>query len=45
MRKRKENETILRHHVNTNENDYQFDVFLILLCAVFVTDVLEIQSG
>ncbi|PNF46323.1 hypothetical protein C1166_10835 [Enterobacter bugandensis] len=45
LRKRKETERKLRHHVNTNENDYQFDGFLILLRSDFVICVLEIQSG
>ncbi|AXF62627.1 hypothetical protein C3387_09580 [Leclercia sp. LSNIH6] len=45
LRKRKENETNLRHYVNTNENYYQFDVVLILLCSDFVICVLEIPSG
>ncbi|UQC72539.1 hypothetical protein C0560_17800 [Lelliottia sp. AC1] len=45
LRKRKENERKLRHYANTNENYYQFDVVLILLCSEFVICVLEIQSG
>ncbi|POP43682.1 hypothetical protein CHU32_14410 [Superficieibacter electus] len=45
LRKRKENEQNLRQYVNTNENYYQFDVVLILLCSDFVTYVLEIESG
>jgi Ca2+/Na+ antiporter len=35
---------VLLHSVNTNENHYQFDAVLILLCSVFVIDVLEKQS-
>ncbi|ATG04125.1 hypothetical protein CRH15_04955 [Lelliottia amnigena] len=45
MCKRKENERKLRQYVNTNENHYQFDVVLILLCSENVICVLEIQSG
>ncbi|AGR60378.1 hypothetical protein DUQ00_06140 [Salmonella bongori] len=45
MRKRKEKASTLRQYVNSNENDYQFDVVLILLCSDFVICVLEIQSG
>jgi hypothetical protein len=45
LRKRKENKRDLLHSVNTNENHYQFDVVLILLCADFVIYVLEIQCG
>lgn len=45
LRKRKENKRDLLHSVNTNENHYQFDAFLILLCSDFVIDVLEIQRG
>ncbi|MNP30025.1 hypothetical protein D3C76_1230800 [compost metagenome] len=45
LRKRKENETNLRQYVNTNENYYQFDAVLILLCSDFVICVLEIPSG
>ncbi|OVU41055.1 hypothetical protein BME18_04920 [Klebsiella michiganensis] len=45
LRKRKENNRDLLHSVNTNENHYQFDVVLILLCADFVIYVLEIQCG
>ncbi|KJF83805.1 membrane protein [Klebsiella aerogenes] len=45
MRKRKENKRDLLHSVNTNENHYQFDAVLILLCSVFVIDVLEKQCG
>ncbi|RAU51782.1 hypothetical protein DBY68_005405 [Pseudocitrobacter sp. RIT415] len=45
LRKRKENKYDLSHYVNTNENYYQFDVVLILLCSDFVIYVLEIQSG
>lgn len=44
MRKRKEKAVKVRQYVNSNENDYQFDV-LILLCSDFVICVLEIQSG
>jgi hypothetical protein len=43
LRKRKENKRDLLHSVNTNENHYQFDVVLILLCSDFVIYVLEIQ--
>lgn len=45
MRKRKEKAVKVRQYVNSNENDYQFDVVLILLCSDFVICVLEIQSG
>ncbi|AUU03201.1 hypothetical protein MC50_004765 [Raoultella planticola] len=45
LRKRKESKRDLLHSVNTNENHYQFDAFLILLCSDFVIDVLEIQRG
>ncbi|KZQ02301.1 hypothetical protein A3N42_24200 [Klebsiella aerogenes] len=45
LRKRKENKRDLLHSVNTNENHYQFDAVLILLCSVFVIDVLEKQCG
>ncbi|KIQ49823.1 membrane protein [Citrobacter rodentium] len=45
MRKRKEKKPKVRHYVNSNENDYQFDVVLILLCSDFVICVLEIHSG
>ncbi|PAN73340.1 hypothetical protein CIW69_15515 [Enterobacter cloacae] len=45
LRKRKESGQKLRHYVNSNENDYQFDDVLILLCSDFVICVLEIQSG
>ncbi|EBW8988783.1 hypothetical protein D1174_09660 [Enterobacter cloacae] len=45
LRKRKEYERKLRHYVNSNENDYQFDDVLILLRSDFVICVLEIQSG
>ena len=38
-------EAKVRQYANSNENDYQFDVILILLCADFVTCVLEIHSG
>ncbi len=44
MRKRKE-KAVKVQYVNSNENDYQFDVVLILLCSDFVICVLEIQSG
>ncbi len=45
LRKRKEKKPKVRHYVNSNENDYQFDVFLISLRSDFVICVLEIQSG
>ncbi|HCR59273.1 MAG TPA: hypothetical protein DIW62_16730 [Raoultella sp.] len=45
LRKRKENKRDLLHSVNTNENHYQFDAVLILLCSDFVIYVLETQSG
>ncbi|ASI15046.1 hypothetical protein D7W34_06590 [Escherichia coli] len=45
LRKRKEKNAKVRQYANSNENDYQFDVVLILLCADFVTCVLEIHSG
>ncbi|ROS10696.1 hypothetical protein EDF82_3170 [Raoultella sp. BIGb0399] len=45
LRKRKESKRDLLHSVNTNENHYQFDAFLILLCSDFVIYVLEIQRG
>ncbi|PNP36887.1 hypothetical protein AL525_013025 [Citrobacter amalonaticus] len=45
LRKRKEKKPKVRHYVNSNENDYQFDVVLILLRSEFVICVLEIQSG
>ncbi|EAA8388140.1 hypothetical protein B5N75_18945 [Salmonella enterica] len=45
LRKRKEQASKVRQYVNSNENDYQFDVVLILLCSDFVICVLEIQSG
>ncbi|EBV5818720.1 hypothetical protein HU13_04825 [Salmonella enterica subsp. enterica serovar Cubana] len=45
MRKRKEKTVKVRQYVNSNENDYQFDAVLILLCSDFVICVLEIQSG
>ncbi len=45
LRKRKENKRDLLHSVNTNENHYQFDVILILLCSDFVIYVLEKQCG
>ncbi|ECE6509137.1 hypothetical protein B6174_03670 [Salmonella enterica] len=45
MRKRKEKALKVQQYVNSNENDYQFDVVLILLCSDFVICVLEIQSG
>lgn len=37
LRKRKEKKAKVRQYANSNENDYQFDVVLILLCADFVT--------
>ncbi len=45
MRKRKEKALKVRQYVNSNENDYQFDVVLILLCSDFVICVLEIRVG
>ena len=45
LRKRKENKCDLGQYVNTNENYYQFDDVLILLCPEFVIYVLEIHSG
>ncbi|ASG64501.1 hypothetical protein CEW81_03780 [Kluyvera genomosp. 3] len=45
LRKRKESKCDLSQYVNTNENYYQFDVVLILLCSDFVIYVLEIHSG
>ncbi|AUU99524.1 hypothetical protein DXF93_25315 [Escherichia coli] len=45
LRERKENAGILRQYVNTNENYYQFDDVLILLCSDFVICVVEIHSG
>ena len=45
LRKRKENKCDLGQYVNTNENYYQFDDVLILLCSEFVIYVLEIHSG
>ena len=45
LRKRKEKKAKVRQYANSNENDYQFDVVLILLCADFVTCVPEIHSG
>lgn len=45
LRKRKENKRDLLHSVNTNENHYQFDVVLILLCADFVIYVPRYSVG
>ncbi|PAX79115.1 hypothetical protein CIK43_14625 [Citrobacter sp. TSA-1] len=45
LRKRKEKKLKVRQYVNSNENDYQFDVVLISLRSDFVICVLEIQSG
>ncbi|NDO79892.1 hypothetical protein CJP72_03610 [Citrobacter sp. NCU1] len=45
LRKRKEKKPKVLQYVNSNENDYQFDVVLILLRSDFVICVLEIQSG
>ncbi len=36
LRKRKEKKAAVRQYANSNENDYQSDVVLILLCIDFV---------
>lgn len=45
MRKRKEKAVKVRQYVNSNENDYQFDAVLILLCSDFVICVLRYRVG
>ncbi|TCW13627.1 hypothetical protein EDF73_105268 [Raoultella sp. BIGb0138] len=45
LRKRREYKRDLLHSVNTNENHYQFDAVLILLCSEFMIYVVEIQCG
>ncbi len=45
MRKRKEKAVKVRQYVNSNENDYQFDVVLILLCSDFVICVRRYRVG
>lgn len=45
LRKRKEKKAKVRQYANSNENDYQFDVVLILLCADFVTCVPRYTVG
>lgn len=45
LRKRKEKKAKVRQYANSNENDYQFDVVLILLCTDFVTCVPRYTVG